>query len=108
MKLKHIVVIHIPSRDRDNKTVDNTEQLIGIKKAFIDFFGGFNCVESVGGWVTDKGLVIEEGIIKVMAYSDGKNLNKHKDDLLTLYNWLKDSLRQEVISLEIDNELSFI
>jgi len=105
--LKERVAIYIPSTININEEVDNTFYVNEILTKFSEIFGGATAINADGAWVSNKkGLVIEKNKI-VYSYCD-RLTNEKIDEVLNICQWLKQELRQEAISLVINNQLYFI
>lgn len=109
-KLNHKVTIYIPSTIDGNKPA-RREQRKQTKKAMREFsamFGGATKTAAVGAWISEtKGLITERQNL-VYSYTDCDTLKSNVDKVKALAERLRQEMKQECVSLEIDNELQFI
>ena len=83
------------------KYVNNTLEFLS------NIFGGATSYKAFGAWLTNNKLV-KENINIVLSYCNQKDL---ENNIYKIYEYclnLKIELKQENISLEINNELYFI
>lgn len=105
--LKEKIAVYVPSTIDVNKKIDNSFYVHEILKEFSEIFGGATAYNASGAWVSsEKGLIIEDVVI-VYSYSD-KLTNNDIDKIICICEWLKDELKQECISLEVNDKLYFI
>jgi len=108
IKLGSKVSIYVPStidinKDFDNKIiVDKTLSLLSEK------FGGATSTKAIGCWVTNSKDLVKEQVTLCYAYTDSITLEKEINNIIDYCLKLKKELKQEAISLEINNELYFI
>ena len=110
-RLQHRVAVYVPSTVDIDKTA-NTEKWVDMAASgLVNLYGGATVTEGVGYWFSDeKQAMIREQVKIVYAYSDdlqgmdGEKINQ----VLSFCEHMKEALKQEAISLEIDNELYFI
>lgn len=105
--LKERVAVYVPSTVNVDEEVDNTSYVHEVLKEFSEIFGGATAINADGAWVSnEKGIVLEKNTI---IYSFTNNLNNETiDKILNICQWLKDEMKQEAISLVINNQLYFI
>ena len=107
MRMGNKISLYIPSTVSVGIQVDNqaiTDEAIAF---FTELFGGATMVKAVGGWMSKEvGLVKEEiSIVSFFSYElSNTDIEKVKQYGLDL----KESMKQEAISLEINGELLFI
>ena len=104
------VAVYVPSTINVNEKMSKAEV-----KEYTDFvlgglsalFGGATAYDAKGAWNSEKGLVLED--VKVCkSYCTSEQLKAGIDRVLSLCQELKSELKQEAISLEINNKLYFI
>jgi hypothetical protein len=110
--LKNNFKIYIPSTFDVNGKVDK-KKLSDIKKDITSevakTFGGFTSYKVDGGWLNEEtGEIVEEGVEIIQVFTSRKLLKKNKSLIYNLCNKIKKELKQQAISLEIDNKLNFI
>lgn len=105
--LKEKVSVYIPSTFDVNQKIDNSFYVNHVLTAFSLLFGGASSYEAKGAWVSDeKGLVIEDVTI---VYSFTSEINDDViEKVLDICEWIKEEMKQECVSLEVNNKLYFI
>lgn len=105
--LKDVVKIYVPSTYNVDQKIDNKKFVEGIESGLSNLFGGSTTIEGNGAYTSENGFLITEKINIVYAFCE--NLDNEKiDSVLTLCEWLKKEMKQECISLEVNNELYFV
>lgn len=104
--LTEIVKIYVPSTFEVDKEIDNTNFVNEIASQLSDMFGGCTITDGFGCWNSNKGLV-QEKVNIVYAYAEHID-NVAIDKILHLCNWLKFEMKQEAVSLELNNKLYFV
>lgn len=110
-RLQHRVAVYVPSTVDVDKVADTEKWVEMAASGLVNLYGGATVTEGVGYWYSDeKQAMIRESVKIVYAYSDdlqgmdGAKINQ----VLSFCEHMKEALKQEAISLEIDNELYFI
>lgn len=106
--LSHVFKIYVPSTMDVNKTADNSEMVRGTLQFLSGLFGGATATDARGAWVSSSAGLVVEDVTICYAFTDlrGKFMNRKK---VTAYAArLRDEMKQEAISLEIDGRLYFI
>jgi len=76
-------------------------------KALSQLFGGATSIKSEGLWANDKGHLIRESVYIVYAYTD--DINDYQDEeIYWLAIWLKETLLQDCIGVEIDTNFYLV
>ena len=109
--LPHRVTVYVPStvdavagagaakiRENQEKTAETLSKL----------FGGATETHSRGYWISDEYGLIREDVSTVYANCTADQLETHAAAVIRLCEFLRDDMRQECISLEIDGKLYFI
>lgn len=105
--LKERIAIYVPSTVDVDKKINNEFYVNQVLTKFSEIFGGATAINADGAWVSnEKGIVLEKNKI-VYSYCD-RLTNETIDEVLNICQWLKQELRQEAISLVINNQLYFI
>ena len=107
MELTNSVAVYVPNTTGSLLT-DNSVYTQAIAAIFSRLFGGATVAESVGYWQDDTGKLIQEPVSIVKSFSDSLTIESHSLQLAIIANYLKTVLRQEAISVEIDNTLIII
>ena len=102
------VSIYVPSTINVNESVDNSAQVMHVITELSKLFGGATASQAVGGWVCDNGQTVVESVTIVYAFCTSEQLNNNIDEVISICENLRDSMKQEAISLEINGQLGFI
>lgn len=105
--LKHKVTIYIPGTNGVAEAADNSSWAADAACLLSRLYGGATSQENIGYWVSGTGEVVTEKIITVYAYADKLN-DETMTEVVTFCERMKNELKQEAISLEIDNNLYFV
>lgn len=106
--LDNKVSIYVPSTFNVTEVVNNDTQVINIIKQLSLMFGGATASDAVGGWVTSTGETITEKIKIVYSYCTTEQLKQHINKILQICDNLKNEIKQEAITLEINGQIKFI
>ena len=108
IKLGSKVSVYVPATVDVNKEVDNTEYVDKVASELAEFFGGSTYTPAVGCWMSDTEGLVRERTTVVYAYATEADLNTHIEDVINLCEWIKEEMKQEAVSLEVNGELYFI
>lgn len=84
------------SRAEHNKRVQETERFMAEK------YGGYTAVKARGGYVGEKGKLIEEPVTEVVAYTDQQSYEKNKPAVRSFLQEKRKDWSQESIGYEDD------
>jgi len=90
-----------------------SERVRNVRRYLSDRFGGYTSVKAVGGWVQrkdkkDHGRLIKEKAVKVTAFAEKKDFNKHRPKVIKkIGSWGK-KWKQESVSYEHEGDLYII
>jgi len=108
--LKNRISIFVPSTYEGNKSA-KFMQYRETKRAaayFANYFGGSTKQAATGYYISDtKGLIQEKQNIIYSNCSDTQ-LQAHKDKIIAYAKRLKNRMKQEAITITINNEMIFI
>lgn len=102
------ISIYIPSTMNVNEKTDNKKYVVLISKWMSKIFGGCTAYKATGTWLSDASGLVNEDVTIVYSFTDEKTLKNNESFLINICEWLKKEMRQEAISLEINNKLYFI
>ncbi len=112
MTLNKKVAIYVPStKNSDNgksaSHFNNSDYVAIIAKFLSESFGGATAQDAFGYWMSPERGLESERVTIVYAYT--RHLSRAKIQEIKAYcEMLKKELRQDAISLEINNKLMFI
>lgn len=105
--LSEKIAVYVPSTYDGNREVDNSAYVQQVMKELAELFGGATAYQASGAWISEeKGLIIENVTI-VYAYCDTLT-NEAIDDVIKICEHIKEEMKQEAVSIEINNKLYFI
>lgn len=102
------VAIFVPGTTNATETADNTAQVKEVIKHLSLLFGGATATEARGGWYSQTHGVILENVTIVYSYCKQSELESNLQTVIELCLKLKDEMKQEAITLEINGQAAFI
>ena len=106
--LDNNIKIYIPSTTNVDKKINNKKQVNKTLAFLSTKFGGCTATKSVGSWITKQNKLVTENVTICYSFCDKSNLNKSITEIIDYCNDLKNDLKQEAVSLEINNKIYFI
>ena len=103
------VKIYIPSTIDVDKPYDNTAEVDNASKFLSELFGGATAYKALGSWISETKGRVKEDITIVSAYASTEVAIE--DNIKTIIEYceaLCKELKQEAITLEVNNKLHFI
>jgi hypothetical protein len=103
--------IYVPSKDKNSKKFSQQKikkMIRETKKKLSVLFGGYTSVGATGGFVSQKGMLIQERVVKVTSFSTRGQFQKNR---LKLKKWIiqkKKQWKQEAIGYEFEGDLFYI
>ena len=108
MKLTHKIGIYVPSTVDINTKTDNTAKVRETLAFLSGLFGGATAQKSSGAWVSDSAGLVLEDVTICFAFCNLAQRFKYARVVKEYAKALRDEMRQDAISLEIDNTLQFV
>lgn len=102
------VSVYVPSTTDVNKECDNKEYVMAVIKKLSTMFGGATASEAVGGWVCANGETVLEKVTIVYSFCSSLQLHETFDEVYAICEWLKDTMKQEAVTLEINGQVKFV
>ena len=102
------VAIYVPSTININEETDNRKQVLNVIRRLSEMFGGATASDAVGGWVSQSGEVIVEKVKVVYSFCTTGQLKDRIDDILSICEDIKNEMKQEAVTLEINGQVKFI
>lgn len=106
--LKHRVSIYVPGTVNVNEKADNAEMVAQVAAILTDLFGGASTHEIGGYWKSEAAGMVEERNVIVYAYADQASYENGLGAVIRTAEHVRDKMRQEAVSVEIDGRLYFI
>lgn len=102
------VAIYVPSTININEETDNRKQVLNVIRRLSEMFGGATASDAVGGWVSQSGEVIVEKVKVVYSFCTTGQLKDRIDDILAICEDIKNEMKQEAVTLEINGQVKFV
>lgn len=108
VKLNSIVKIYVPSTYDVDKKIDNEEWIDKTLTFLSEKFRGATASPALGAWVSQGGELIKEDVAVVFSYCLQSDLKQEIDNVYDFCVEMRNVLKQESISLEVNGELYFV
>ncbi len=72
------------------------------------FFGGATASDAIGGWVDKNGKLVTEKVTIIYSYCTTDKLKEYFEAVLLMCKEIKESMKQEAITLEVNGQVKFI
>ena len=109
IKLSSKVEIIIPSTFNVDQIIDNNKYVNSTLELFSKLFGGATASDCIGCWFSnDKNKIVKEKNVTVFSYCNQSDLEANIETIINHCEFLKNDMKQEAISLLVNNELYFI
>lgn len=106
--LAHIFKIYVPSTMDVNTTTDNTEAVRKTLEFLSNLFGGATSTPARGAWVSNSAGLVLEDVTICYAFCTLAAKLRNRRNIMEYAAKLRDDMRQEAISVEIDGRLYFV
>ena len=107
--LNNRVAIYVPSTIDVDVTIDNSKYVADITKQFCLMFGGATSQNVVGSWYSEElNKVVTENVTIVYSNCSDEQLENNISEVENIAKKLCEDMRQECISLEVNNVLHFV
>lgn len=106
--LRHRVAVYVPGTNGVNAAADNARYVKMAAATLSNLFGGATATPAIGYWMSDAAGLVEEKTTIVYAYAAGADLERGLDVVIDFCADMRGDLRQEAISLAIDDSMYFI
>jgi hypothetical protein len=105
--LSCFVRIYVPSTININESDDSIFWPNKALELLCKLFGGSTCMPSYGAWLSE-GKLVKEKIKIIFSHCTEEQLQNSLDEICDFCLKMKSELKQEAISLDINNELFLI
>jgi len=106
--LSHKFSVYVPSTIDTNNETDNTKQVNETLSFLSSLFGGATKTDAFGAWVSATAGLVTEKVSVCYAYCSLIDKYKHIKKVKEFAKTLKEEMKQEAVSLEIDGRLLFV
>ena len=102
------VSVYVPSTTDVYVSCDNTEQVKRVITELSRMFGGATASKAVGGWVCASGETVLEEVTIVYSFCNSEQLAEHFESVYAICERIKNDMKQEAVTLEINGQVKFI
>lgn len=107
--LRYRIAIYVPSTVNVNRKTNTTKYVNNTLQGMSRLFGGATAIKAAGGWITSYNELVTEDITIVYSFSDTASFTEEAiNEVISYCEHLKRELKQECITLELNNQLYFI
>ena len=106
--MRHNFKIYVPSTIDVNTNIDNSEKVNETLQFLSSLFGGATATDASGAWMSETSGLVTEKVTICYAFTNFRNFWKHRKTVKQYAAKLRDEMKQEAISLEIDGNLYFV
>ena len=113
-KMFHLPIemaVYVPSTSNVSTKIhknDLSARVTMVKRTLASMFGGYTSADAVGGYVTNEGALVNEDVVRVVAYSTPEAFKENKLKLMKMIaKWAKE-WGQEAIGFEYEGDLFYI
>lgn len=107
-KLDHRVSVYVPGTVDTDKAADNRQQVERVAAEFSRMFGGATATTATGYWMSDTAGLVAETTTIVYAACTAEQLEKHLAAVVELARQIKREMRQEAVTVTIDQKMYII
>lgn len=107
-RLESRVAVYVPGTNGVDAAADNSATVNAAAALLSDLFGGATAQSVRGFWMSDAAGLVAENTTIVYSYADGAALEAGMDRVIDFCENMRDALKQEAVSLEVNNTLYFI
>ena len=100
--------IYVPSTVSVNHSVDNSGAVAGCLSFLSSRFGGATSTAARGAWVSDSAGLVVEDVTICYAFTNLRGFLTGRRAVLDYAKKLRDDMKQEAVSVEINGRLFFV
>jgi hypothetical protein len=108
MAFNHSFKIYIPSTVDVNNPVDSSAAVRGCLSFLSGMFGGATAFDASGAWLSSSAGLVLEKITICYAFTNLAGKIRGRRAVLDYAKKVRDDMRQEAVSVEIDGKLYFV
>lgn len=108
--LEHSIRLYVPGTVNVNADAAGMQEAMTIRVLdnFAEWFGGATSYRAQGAWKSAAAGLVIENVTVVESYASEQAKEGNLQNVLTLCEEIKETMKQEAIALEIDNRLYLI
>ena len=108
MSFRHSFRIYVPSTVDVDSPVDSSAAVSGCLSFLSGLFGGATALHASGAWVSDSAGLVLENVTICYAFTNLRGLLRGRRAVLAYAKDLRDEMKQDAVSVEIDGRLYFV
>lgn len=108
MAFKHSFRIYVPSTVSVDTPVDNSAAVSGCLSFLSGLFGGATALRASGAWVSDSAGLVVENVTICYAFCGLRAFLRGRRAVLDYAKKVRDDMKQEAVSVEIDGRLYLV
>lgn len=108
--LNHQIKIYVPSTINGNQPATDLAacHVENALSVFAKIFGGATAIQAIGAYISQTLGLIKEPVTIVYSFTDDKTAADSIPRVMELARLICLNMRQECVSVELDNELIFV
>lgn len=107
-RLSSKVTVYVPATSGVSQSCDNSEQVKSTAALLSRLFGGATASQALGYWLSPAAGLVAEATTVVFAYCSDSDLQAGIEEVVDHCEFLKSSMGQEAVALEINGDMYFI
>ena len=108
VKLASRVAIYVPSTTATDHATDNRQQVEEVAAKLSAMFGGATATEARGYWVSQSAGLAGEAVTIVYSNAAAEDIERHGAEIVAICHKIKNEMKQEAVSLEVDGNLFLV
>lgn len=108
VRLDSRVAIYVPSTTDTDHPTDNRQQVEEVAAKLSAMFGGATATEARGYWVSQSAGLVGEAVTIVYSNAAAEDIENHAAEIVAICHKIKNEMKQEAVSLEINGELFLV
>lgn len=108
MAFSHSFRIYVPGTVSINQAADNSAAVAGCLSFLSGLFGGATAIDAAGAWLSESAGLVRENITICYAFTSFWGFLRGRRAVLGYAKKMRDDMKQECISVEIDGRLYFV
>lgn len=108
MSFRHSFRIYIPSTMDVKNSVDNSAAVSGCLSFLSSQFGGATALDASGAWLSSSAGLVLEKVTICYAFTNLAGYLRGRRAVLDYAKTVRDEMKQEAVSVEIDGRLYFV
>ena len=108
MRFSHSFRIYVPSTVSVDRPVDSSAAVSGCLSFLSSRFGGATAIDASGAWVSESAGLVRENVTICYSFCGLRAFLRGRRAVLAYAKDLRDEMKQECVSIEIDGRLYLV